>query len=1090
MKVLMTPHVDDFKDQESGIRRVIEAYFAYLPDYGIELVKPEYTYDLRAVHAGMTGRECDVAHLHGMYWTADYVAPGWEYHANELIVKALRNALQVTVPSPWVAESLQRDMRFSPHVVPHGIEWTAWEPEKHEGYILWNKNRNKDVCDPTPAIELARVRSQTELVTTFLPYGMSEKLPNVRGVGLLEHNVMKKFIQRAMIYLSTTKETFGIGVLEAMAAGVPILAFDWGGNRDLVQHGVNGYLARPNDIQDLAEGLDYCMRYRSVLGDNAREMSKQWSWPRAVEQVANVYRLAMASDPHAGTVSVIIPCYNYAHLLERTVTSVLKQTLPPAEIIIVDDGSTDNTADVGRALADQHASVRYIHKTNGGVATARNAGISATQSEYICCIDADDQIEPKFLEACVTALNEDRSLGIAYTGLMMLREDGKRALSEWPTQPDYDKQLLARSPEDHKGANQIPTCNVFRREAWERTGGYKQRYAPLGAGAEDGEFWARIMSIGYGARKVSDAGLFLYDLGGRVSKPFADGSIEKELLEPQWLGMHPWAVNGEHPLASRATPKKMSHPVRQYDQPDVSIIIPVGPGHEKEVENALDSLEAQTFRRWEVIVSMDTGESLPERLLTAYPYINWVDTGGDGNGGGRGAGHARNLGARFARAPFLVFLDADDSLAPTFLERCIANWRENETIGYTDYYTKTFIPEEGLSEYLAEYKEDDFVSYVSQTQELVLHGRSADYDCARAQAQPSDTDFYHWCVVTSFIPKAWHDKIGGFDESMETFEDAHYHWKMARYGYCYTRIEEPLFVYRQHKGHRRALATFHTEEGKKIARSMIDYSRETLERIETVACKKCPGGKTPSRINVYQEINNVAQKEAAMVADNEMVMAEYTSTNIGNHHVVGAATGIRYGYRGGAAGTEFLVHKNDIAAQPHLFREKKAGVVAPVEEPVPVVAPPAPVVSVESAVEEPTVDSVDVDNGVPGYIAPPVTDTPAVPTTPTVPREATGPQPAVVKSAKTVVGGAVTAGKKPNTYVPPTIATADEEIDLEAIPGISTPVAKELRARGLITKARISAAGLEGLQEISGIGETRAEAIMSALAIDARESIV
>ncbi len=300
MKVLMTPHIDSFKTHESGIRRVVEAYFHYLPDFGVELTpKDSGVYDLRAVHAGMTGREADIAHLHGMYWTADYPAPAWEYHANELIVQALRNALQVTVPSPWVQRTIQRDMRFSPTVVPHGIEWTEWDnTEKHEGYILWNKNRNIDVCDPTPAIELAKLRSSTELVTTFLPFGMTDHLPNVRGVGLMAHGLMKRYIQRAQVYLSTTKETFGIGVLEAMASGVPTLAFDWGGNQDLIQHGVNGYLARPNDIKDLAEGLDYCIKYRDQLGDNAREMAKRWNWPNAVEILANVYRQAMASETY------------------------------------------------------------------------------------------------------------------------------------------------------------------------------------------------------------------------------------------------------------------------------------------------------------------------------------------------------------------------------------------------------------------------------------------------------------------------------------------------------------------------------------------------------------------------------------------------------------------------------------------------------------------------------------------------------------------------------------------------------------------------------------------------------------------------
>ncbi len=1083
MKVLMTPHIDSFKTHESGIRRVVEAYFHYLPDFGVELVeKDSEVYDLRAVHAGMTGREADVAHLHGMYWTADYAAPAWEYHANELIVQALRNALQVTVPSPWVQKTIQRDMRFSPTVVPHGIEWTEWDnTEKHEGYILWNKNRNIDVCDPTPAIELAKLRSSTELVTTYLPFGMTEHLSNVRGVGLMSHGLMKRYIQRAQVYLSTTKETFGIGVLEAMASGVPTLAFDWGGNKDLIEHGVNGYLARPNDIKDLAEGLDYCIRHREMLGDNAREMSKRWDWLSAVEILANVYKRAMMSDPYAGTVSVVIPCFNYAHTLERAVQSVLKQTYQPAEIIIVDDGSSDDTPNVGRALANQFFTVRYIQQTNAGVATARNAGISSTQSEYICCLDADDQLEPKFLEACVTAIQKDRTLGIVYTGLMMLREDGKRALSPWPINKsddepwaDYDKQLLVRSPDDQKGANQIPTCNVFRREAWARTGGYKQRYAPLGAGAEDGELWARIMSIGYGARKIADAGLFVYDLGGRVSVPFADGSIDKALLEPDWLAMHPWASDEFHPFASRATPKMLSHPVRQYDQPDVSVIIPVGPGHEKQVENALDSIESQTFRRWEVVIAMDTGLPIPDELLTAYPYLTWVDTGGE-----KGAGFARNLGRKFARAPFLVFLDADDSLAPTFLMKCIENWRINKTIGYTDYLSKSIVKEEDLGQF----NQDDIVSYLPQKEELVLVGRSAEYDCERAQVQPSRTDFFHWCLVTAFIPATWHDRVGGFNEKMQTFEDVLYHWALARHGYCYTRIQEPLVVYRMHTGNRREIASMYTDEGKKNARNMLEYSKEVLERIKAMPCKKCPGGQPTAKVNVYEEMNNFAQKEAAMVLDTDMIEVKYMSANKGNHHVIGMATKTRYGYRAG--GAILIIHRDDLDAQPHLFRETMQNVPAPVES-TPVTEPPVPVAPIMPP--EPEAPPIPTTTGeLPEYIAPAIPEV--------------APESAPVAVAPTVftVGngndGSIVAGalqplpEGVDTYVSPVIAGVDDEVDLEAIPGITAPVAEELRARKLTTKSAILALGLEGLLEIPGIGETRAEAIVTALSIDARDAV-
>ena len=119
----MLPHVDKVRGDSHGIARVIEAYFKYLPEFGVEMVGEGDAYDLKVVHAGLTGADCDVAILHGMYWTADYEAAKWEYKSNANITEALRHAREITVPSAWVAEAFKRDMRVSPTIVPHGIDW-------------------------------------------------------------------------------------------------------------------------------------------------------------------------------------------------------------------------------------------------------------------------------------------------------------------------------------------------------------------------------------------------------------------------------------------------------------------------------------------------------------------------------------------------------------------------------------------------------------------------------------------------------------------------------------------------------------------------------------------------------------------------------------------------------------------------------------------------------------------------------------------------------------------------------------------------------------------------------------------------------
>ncbi|HXV98092.1 MAG TPA: glycosyltransferase family 2 protein, partial [Anaerolineae bacterium] len=559
--------------------------------------------------------------------------------------------------------------------------------------------------------------------------------------------------------------------------------------------------------------LAYCLKHRKVLGANGQDLARAYTWEAACEKVSQVYRLAMEEEP--ATVSVVIPVYNKTvEQVNRAIQSVLAQTYRANEIIVVDDGSQNSGEMVDLIEAEYGAFVDYIYQENQGVANARNNGIAVSGSKYICCLDADDWIEPSFLELCVQALEEDRSLGIAYAGLRWHNHaDHTSSISDWPPAWNYDNQL--------KKQNQIPTCAVFRRAMWQRLGGYRQRYAPDGAGAEDAEFWLRAGAYGWAAKKVTDEPLFNYSLGGSVSG-------NKEYREPDWLAWYPFVKDGLHPFASYATPKRQSHPVRQYDQPVVSVVIPVGPGHEKDVINALDSLEAQTFRKWEAVVALDAPIEVSElkRFVTAYPYVKIVeafDKSAVSKFGGyapKGAGFARNRGAEIARAPFILFLDADDTLHPLALEKMLEAYSRTGQGIYTDYVGQAFISEELAAE-LDQKKR--LLSYNPKDGESIISYQAADFDCPRALRQPEEGQMYIWNLITTLIPRAWHNEIGGFDEQMETWEDWDYWLRLARAGKCFYRLDEQLVRYRFYTGKRRAEATPDTEAGRQKAQAMIKY---------------------------------------------------------------------------------------------------------------------------------------------------------------------------------------------------------------------------------------------------------------------------
>ena len=94
------------------------------------------------------------------------------------------------------------------------------------------------------------------------------------------------------------------------------------------------------------------------------------------------------------SVSVIIPAYNAADTLAETLASVVAQTWPNVEVLVVDDGSTDATADIVEMIAEQHHQVRLIRQTNAGVAAARNAGLREARGDLVAPLDADDLWHP------------------------------------------------------------------------------------------------------------------------------------------------------------------------------------------------------------------------------------------------------------------------------------------------------------------------------------------------------------------------------------------------------------------------------------------------------------------------------------------------------------------------------------------------------------------------------------------------------------------------------------------------------------------------------------------------------------------------
>ncbi|WP_338377973.1 glycosyltransferase family 2 protein [uncultured Flavobacterium sp.] len=124
-------------------------------------------------------------------------------------------------------------------------------------------------------------------------------------------------------------------------------------------------------------------------------------------------------------VSIIIPCFNQEKFIEQALQSVLNQTYDNWECVIVDDGSTDNSAAICKDIAAKNPKIKYIYKKNEGVSKARNVGLDNAKGQFVQFLDADDLLEIKKIERSLQEIKKDADLQMVVTNFKMISSDGK-----------------------------------------------------------------------------------------------------------------------------------------------------------------------------------------------------------------------------------------------------------------------------------------------------------------------------------------------------------------------------------------------------------------------------------------------------------------------------------------------------------------------------------------------------------------------------------------------------------------------------------------------------------------------------------------
>ena len=271
-------------------------------------------------------------------------------------------------------------------------------------------------------------------------------------------------------------------------------------------------------------------------------------------------------------VSVVIPCYNQGVFLNGAIGSVFSQTFDSFDVIVVDDGSTDpDTIEAIDTLS--WSRTRVIRRENGGLAAARNTGIEAALGEFVVPLDADDALEPQFLERLVAELDADPGAGYATCRARLFGDID----AVWSPRPFNQYQLLL--------SNSNVGCVLLRRDAWDSVNGYDET---MRNGNEDWELWIRLMQAGWGIVEVPQV-LFRYRKHGISMSVDTEARFEQGRRE----------VVDRHPDLY-AMPRLAS--LKREHYPLVSIII--------DAEDDPAALDTQQLADAEVIVIGSPDEAL------------------------------------------------------------------------------------------------------------------------------------------------------------------------------------------------------------------------------------------------------------------------------------------------------------------------------------------------------------------------------------------------------------------------------------------------------------------------------------------------
>ncbi len=190
-------------------------------------------------------------------------------------------------------------------------------------------------------------------------------------------------------------------------------------------------------------------------------------------------------------VSVVIPCYNYGRFLPECLQSLAQQTYRDFEVIIVNDGSTDDSLEIAKEMLERYRgrlTITLLDQENRGLSGARNRGFSLARGCHFFALDPDDMVVPDFLAKTTAALEEQPEIHIVYPGFKHFEAQKYVFLP-----PDFDLEIL-------KYLDFIPYCSLYRREVFQSLSGYDEGLPAY----EDWDFWLRAAGLDFRFQPIKE----------------------------------------------------------------------------------------------------------------------------------------------------------------------------------------------------------------------------------------------------------------------------------------------------------------------------------------------------------------------------------------------------------------------------------------------------------------------------------------------------------------------------------------------------------------------------------------------------------